>query len=134
MGARGLRLRADALGLVRSGGEHRPDPTGQLQELPASGRVRQQLPGFFEVGPGLLVPRQEVLPLAGGGGELVLGPADVGVDLETVVAGHDPAEHRSRLEDRGQVAGDIQVRVVGMQLGGHPHLPPYARRIQVPER
>jgi hypothetical protein len=71
--------------------------------------VREQLAGFLEVGPRLQVTRQEVLTLAGGGGELVLGPTDVGVDLEAVLAGHDTAEHRGGLEDGGQVTGDVRV-------------------------
>ena len=112
----------------------------------------EQLPGFLEVGPCLQMARQEVLPLASGGGELVLGPADVGVDLEAVVADHDTAEHRSGLEDGGQVTGEVGVLtfrragapfclecrmggpVVGMQLGGHSTYLPTHVGSEIPER
>src|SRR4051794_1389418 len=60
-----------------------------------------------------------MLALAIGGRELVLRPLDVGVDLEAVVAGHGAAEHRSALEDRGQVTGEVRappVQRLGQRL------------------
>jgi hypothetical protein len=131
-GTVGLGLGTHVLGLVRRGGEHRAEPPGQPEELPAAGGVGEQLAGFVEGGARAEVPLDEVLALADGGGELVLGPPDVGVHLEPVVAGHRATEHRSGREDAGQVPGDVRTPrvqvglarrdispVVGDQLGTH---------------
>jgi hypothetical protein len=99
--------------------------------------VGEQPVRTLEVGSRTQVRGDEVLALAVGGGELVLGPLDVGVDLEAVVAGHGPAEHRPGPEHRGQVTGDVGAALLprlGAQQGserGVQRYGPSRRRVVV---
>jgi hypothetical protein len=111
-GAVRVGLGPHVLGLVRGGGHHVADPPGRLQELAARGGVGEQPARFRELGAGAEVARLQALALAVRGRELVLGPLDVGVDLEPVVAGQGTAEHRRGREDGRQVAGDVRARPV----------------------
>jgi hypothetical protein len=94
---------------------------GHAEELTAPGGVRQHPLRVVEGRLRRDVAGQQPLALALGGGELVLGPLHVRVDLEAVVADHVPAEHRRRLENGREIPGHVRAwAVVGVRLGAHP--------------